>query len=109
MRQGFEARLNELYPLIERLPGFKMPAGKPAGAFYLFPDITEALRLTGYADATAFVTAVLLEAHVGLVPGEAFGMPGCLRLSYATDIDSLREAHRRLQKFMTEKIAEQAK
>ncbi|MBF5066154.1 aspartate aminotransferase, partial [Salmonella enterica subsp. enterica serovar Istanbul] len=50
----------------------------------------------------------LLEAHVGLVPGEAFGMPGCLRLSYATDIDSLREAHRRLQKFMTEKIAEQA-
>ena len=109
MRQGFEARLNELYPLIERLPGFKMPAGKPAGAFYLFPDITEALRLTGYADAPAFVTAVLLEAHVGLVPGEAFGMPGCLRLSYATDIDSLREAHRRLQKFMTEKIAEQAK
>ena len=75
----------------------------------MFPDITEALRLTGYADATAFVTAVLLEAHVGLVPGEAFGMPGCLRLSYATDIDSLREAHRRLQKFMTEKIAEQAK
>ncbi|AVW10367.1 aspartate aminotransferase [Lactiplantibacillus paraplantarum] len=109
MRQGFEARLNELYPLIERLPGFKMPAGKPAGAFYLFPDITEALRLTGYADAPAFVTAVLLEAHVGLVPGEAFGLPGCVRLSYATDIDSLREAHRRLQKFMTEKIAEQAK
>jgi len=108
MRQGFEARLNELYPLIASLPGFKLPAGKPAGAFYLFPDITEALRLTGYQDAPAFVTAVLLEAHVGLVPGEAFGLPGHLRLSYATDMASLREAHRRLQQFIEQKIAEQA-
>ncbi len=109
MRQGFEARLNELYPLIESLPGFKLPAGKPAGAFYLFPDVTEALRLTGYADAPSFVQAALEEAHVGLVPGEAFGLPGHIRLSYATDIDSLREAYRRLQKFIEQKIAEQAK
>ncbi len=109
MRQGFEARLNELYPLISGLPGFKMPGGKPAGAFYMFPDVTEALRLTGYSDTPAFVQAVLEDAHVGLVPGEAFGLPGHIRLSYATDMDSLREAYRRLQKFIEQKIAEQAK
>ncbi|MFC6182050.1 pyridoxal phosphate-dependent aminotransferase [Lactiplantibacillus daowaiensis] len=109
MRQGFEQRLNELYPLIAGLPGFKMPAGKPAGAFYLFPDVTEALRLTGYADATAFCTAVLSEAHVGLVPGEAFGLPGHIRLSYATDMASLRKAYQRIHDFMDKKIATQAK
>ncbi|VDG24416.1 pyridoxal phosphate-dependent aminotransferase [Lactiplantibacillus mudanjiangensis] len=109
MRQGFEQRLNELYPLIESLPGFKLPAGKPAGAFYLFPDITEALRLTGYTAAPAFCTAVLSEAHVGLVPGEAFGLPGHLRLSYATDLASLRQAYQRIHEFMNKKIAEQAK
>ena len=109
MRQGFEARLNELYPLISGLPGFKMTGGKPAGAFYMFPDVTEALRLTGYSDTPAFVQAVLEDAHVGLVPGEAFGLPGHIRLSYATDMDSLREAYRRLQKFIEQKIAEQAK
>jgi len=106
MRQGFEQRLNELYPLIKSLPGFKLPAGKPAGAFYLFPDVTEALRLAGYADAPAFCTAVLQDAHVGLVPGEAFGLPGHIRLSYATDMASLRKAYQRLQDFMTKKIAE---
>lgn len=109
MRQGFEARLNELYPLISGLPGFKMTGGKPAGAFYMFPDVTEALRLTGYSDTPAFVQAVLEDAHVGLVPGEAFGLPGHVRLSYATDMELLREAYRRLQKFMEQKIAEQAK
>jgi len=108
MRQGFEQRLNELYPLIKSLPGFKLPAGKPAGAFYLFPDVTEALRLAGYADAPAFCTAVLQDAHVGLVPGEAFGLPGHIRLSYATDMASLRKAYQRLQDFMTKKIAEQS-
>jgi len=108
MRQGFEKRLNELYPLIASIPGFKLPAGKPAGAFYLFPDVTEALRLAGYADAPAFCTAILQEAHVGLVPGEAFGLPGHIRLSYATDIESLRKAYQRIQTFMTNKIAAHA-
>ncbi|MFC6294049.1 pyridoxal phosphate-dependent aminotransferase [Lactiplantibacillus daoliensis] len=107
MRQGFEQRLNELYPLIANLPGFKLPGGKPAGAFYLFPDVTETLRLTGYADAPAFVTAVLNEAHVGLVPGEAFGLPGHIRISYATDMVSLRKAYQRLQQFIEHKMAQQ--
>lgn len=109
MRAGFEERLNEWFPLMAALPGFKFPAGKPAGAFYLFPDISEALTLTGYPDSMAFAQAVLQDAHVGIVPGEAFGLAGHVRLSYATDLDSLRKAHQRLQKFMDQKIAAHAK
>lgn len=104
MRQGFEARLNELYPLILSIPGFKLPAGKPAGAFYLFPDVTEALHLTGYADSVAFATAVLEEAHVGIVPGEAFGLPGHVRMSYATDMASLKKAYQRIKAFVEQKM-----
>jgi aspartate aminotransferase len=61
----------------------------PEGAFYLFP------RLNGSADDVA-VADRLLEAGVATVPGSAFGAPGHLRLSFATDTASLEEGCRRI-------------
>lgn len=98
MRQSFEARLNEIYPLVAEIPGFKLE--KPHGAFYLFPDVTEAMKLKGYTDINAFTDAILTEAKVALVTGEGFGAPENLRISYATDLDTLKEAVIRIKAFM---------
>ncbi len=99
MRQAYETRLNEIYPLVEKIPGFELTA-KPEGAFYLFPNIQKALKATGFSDASSFADALLSEAFVAVVPGEAFGMPGHIRLSYATSLEDLREAIVRIEKFV---------
>jgi aspartate aminotransferase len=71
----------------------------PAGAFYLFPDIREWLHDTGFSTTTEFATALLDDARVAVTPGEAFGAPGFIRLSYATSMETLREGSRRLLEF----------
>ncbi|WP_019771304.1 aminotransferase class I/II-fold pyridoxal phosphate-dependent enzyme, partial [Streptococcus sobrinus] len=98
MRQAFEERLNTIYPLLNEVPGFTTV--KPQGAFYLFPNVKEAMALKGYDDVTAFTTAILEETGVAMVTGAGFGAPDNVRLSYATDLDTLKEAVRRLKVFM---------
>lgn len=56
--------------------------------------------MKGYRDVTAFTTAILEEAGVALVTGAGFGAPENVRMSYATDMDTLKEAIRRLKVFM---------
>jgi aspartate aminotransferase len=73
---------------------------KPAGAFYLFLDISDLLSLDGFRTSSEFVDALLAEARVAVTPGEAFDAPGFLRLSYATSMDNLREGSRRLLEFI---------
>ncbi len=65
----------------------------PDGAFYLFADISRHVgQGTQFADDVAFATWLLEQKLVATVPGTAFGTPGFLRISYATDDDSLRRA-----------------
>ena len=73
---------------------------RPAGAFYLFPDVSELLSPDGLRTSGELVQALLTEAHVALTPGEAFDAPGFIRLSYAAPMDELREAWRRIQRFL---------
>jgi aspartate aminotransferase len=76
----------------------------PGGAFYAFPNISSHLGdgKTAIAKSCTELSKLLLEkAHVALVPGEAFGAPGFLRLSYATSIERIDEGLRRLQKFFS--------
>ena len=73
---------------------------KPAGAFYLFPDVSECLSSNGFRTTTDFAQALLDEYRLAVTPGEAFDAPGFLRLSYATSIDHLREGSRRLLAFI---------
>jgi aspartate aminotransferase len=73
---------------------------KPAGAFYLFPDLTTVLEQTGFATTNEFAEALLEEASVAVTPGEAFDAPGFVRMSFATSMDVLREGSRRLLEFV---------
>ena len=98
MRLAFEERLNTIYPLLAQVPGFEVV--KPQGAFYLFPNVKKAMEMKGYTDVTAFTTAILEEVGVALVTGDGFGAPENVRLSYATDMDTLKEAVQRLKNFM---------
>ena len=73
---------------------------KPAGAFYMFVDISELLSLDGLRTSDEFAQALLDEARVAVTPGEAFDAPGFMRISYATSMDNLREGSRRLLEFV---------
>lgn len=98
MRQAFEERLNTIYPLLCEVPGFEVV--KPQGAFYLFPNVKKAMEMKGYSDVTAFTMAILEEVGLALITGAGFGAPENVRLSYATDLDTLKEAVKRLKAFM---------
>ena len=56
---------------------------EPQGAFYVFPDVTGAMK-GRWSSTYELATVILEEGGVALVPGESFGTPGYLRLSYAT-------------------------
>ena len=73
----------------------------PGGAFYAFPNVSAHLQgAHPLAKICTDLAKDLLEkAHVALIPGEAFGAPGFLRLSYATSIERIEEGLRRLEKF----------
>ncbi|HEQ2285115.1 TPA: pyridoxal phosphate-dependent aminotransferase [Streptococcus pyogenes] len=98
MRLAFEERLNITYPLLCQVPGFEVV--KPQGAFYFFPNVKKAMEMTGFSDVTSFANAILEEVGLAVVSGAGFGAPENVRLSYATDIETLKEAVRRLHVFM---------
>ncbi|OQM45191.1 aspartate aminotransferase [Anoxybacillus sp. UARK-01] len=101
MRQAFEQRLNIIYQKLIQIPGFTCV--KPQGAFYLFPNARQAAAMAGYHHVDEFVTALLEEAKVALVPGSGFGAPDNVRLSYATSLDVLETAMERIQQFMEQR------
>ena len=77
---------------------------KPEGAFYVFPNIAGCIGKTTPGGRkletdTDFVTALLEEKHVATVQGAAYGMSPYFRISYATDLESLREGCKRIQEF----------
>ena len=77
---------------------------KPEGAFYVFPNIAGCIGKTTpkgkrLENDTDFVTALLEERHVATVQGTAYGMSPYFRISYATDLESLREGCKRIQEF----------
>ena len=76
----------------------------PGGAFYAFPNVSAHLgegKNAAAKNCTELSKLLLEKAHVALVPGEAFGAPGFLRLSYATSIERIEEGLRRLEQFFS--------
>ncbi|ESV54215.1 aspartate aminotransferase [Streptococcus agalactiae LMG 14747] len=98
MRRDFEERLDTIYPLLAAVPGFEVI--KPEGAFYLFPNVKKAMEMKGFEDVTDFTNDILEKAGVALVTGAGFGVPYSLRMSYATDLETLKAAISRLQDYM---------
>lgn len=96
MREVFAQRAALMFKLVAAMPD--LPCPKPAGAFYLFPDIRGHLgkRTPGgqrIATALAFAEALLAETGVAVVPGEDFGecAKTHIRLSFATSDEQIRE------------------
>jgi len=73
---------------------------KPAGAFYLFPDVSEFLSPDGIRTSAELATALLADARVALTPGEAFDAPGYIRISYATSMKELERGSQRILEFL---------
>ncbi|MGM0517326.1 MAG: pyridoxal phosphate-dependent aminotransferase [Pseudomonadota bacterium] len=95
MVSAFRERHDFVVEALNELPGVSCLPGQ--GAFYSFPDVTEAMRALELADDVAFSEHLLEQAGVAVVPGSAFGAPGHVRLSYATSLDALREAIDRIK------------
>ncbi|MBM7661286.1 aspartate aminotransferase [Bacillus mesophilus] len=102
MRKAFEERLTIIYDKLIQIPGFTCI--KPQGAFYLFPNVSKAVEMSGYASVDDWVTGLLEEKKVAVVPGSGFGADENIRLSYATSLEQLEKAVERMHSFMTEKI-----
>lgn len=67
------------------------------GAFYLFPNVQEAINRLGFSDDVALSEHLIESAGVALVPGSAFGALGHVRLSIATSMSNLQKAMERLK------------
>ena len=102
MRVAFEDRLNKTYERLITIPGFTCV--KPNGAFYLFPNVTEAAKMAGFNNVDDFVTELLEKASVAVIPGSGFGSPENIRLSYATSQEQLDKALERIEQFMKASI-----
>jgi aspartate aminotransferase len=100
MRKSFERRRNVIVAELNKIDGVLCP--NPEGAFYVYPDVTGLLNRTwgGVTPTTSLELADLIldQAEVAVVPGEAFGPSGYLRLSYALGDEPLLEGIQRLQK-----------
>jgi aspartate aminotransferase len=93
MRVQFEKRCDEAVKLINEVEGLSVV--KPDGAFYLFINIKEISN-----DSMEFATKLLEQEGVAIVPGVAFGLEGFIRFSFATDIDTIREGIKRIERFI---------
>jgi aspartate aminotransferase len=98
MREAFDARRTMMLDLLEAIDGFSV--FPPTGAFYCFPDIGPCLNDRTGKTPLEFADRLLEQEAVALVPGEAFGAPTNVRLSYACSEDDIREGCARLRKFV---------
>ena len=102
MRSAFDRRRKAIVEGLNAIEGVTCPT--PKGAFYAYPDVTGLLGKTidGVTPQTSeeLATLILEKAEVAVVPGEAFGPSGYLRLSYALGDDDLAEGVRRIQELL---------
>jgi aspartate aminotransferase len=98
MLEEYRTRRDRLYEWLTSDPRLKCQ--KPGGAFYMFVDVSDVLAAAGLPSSTAFAEALLADAKIALTPGEGFGAPGFVRISYATSMENLREGSRRMLEFV---------
>lgn len=97
MVKAFHQRHNDIVERLEAIPGIEtIPAD---GTFYIFPNVQAVIERKGFVNDMEFSEKLLKETGVALVPGSAFGNEGCIRLSFATSMDIIRDAMDRLARF----------
>ncbi len=99
MLANFKEKRDTFVQLLSQIKGFK--TNMPSGAFYLFPNVEAFFGKTDgkttITDANDFVMYLLEKAHVAAVSGASFGNPNCIRFSYATSLEQLIEAAKRIK------------
>ena len=98
MLDEYRIRRDQLHAWLTVDP--RLRCRKPAGAFYMFVDISDALSPDSLRTSLDFADALLEESRVAVTPGEAFDAPGTIRISYATSLDLLEEGSKRLLDFV---------
>jgi aspartate aminotransferase len=93
MRLSFAAKREVMYQGLMQIP--KLTCLKPDGAFYLFPNISQ----LGFS-SMKFAEMLLEQQQVAIIPGIAFGVDTNVRLSYATDIETIKKGCDRISKFV---------
>lgn len=99
MGAAFERRRNLIVDLLREIAGLNV--NNPMGAFYIFPEcksfIGKSYNGKVMGNATDIAMYLLEEAHVACVGGDAFGAPGCIRISYATSDENIKNAVARIK------------
>ena len=99
MVTAFKERHDYIVDALNGIPGITCIPGD--GAFYAYPCVKGAMEKMGITDDVEFAEKLLSDAGVALVPGSAFGTPGYMRVSYATSMNTLRDAIDRLSKALS--------
>ncbi len=103
MRAEFAVRGRHMSERLNAIEG--VSCAKPEGAFYCFPNVSahygKTLGGAEIKDSMSLARAVLEQIEVALVPGVAFGQDRCVRLSFATDMESIDKGLDRLEKFLS--------
>ncbi|MVO83753.1 aminotransferase class I/II-fold pyridoxal phosphate-dependent enzyme [Streptomyces sp. p1417] len=104
MREAFDRRRRTIVRMLNEIDGVLCP--EPEGAFYAYPSVKalvgKEIRGKRPQNTVELAALILEEAEVAVVPGEAFGTPGYLRLSYALGDEDLVEGVSRIQKLLAE-------
>ncbi len=105
MRAVYDRRRRTIVSMLSDIPGVVCP--EPLGAFYAYPSVKGllgvALRGRTARDSAELAALILEEVEVAVVPGEAFGTPGYVRMSYALSDDDLVEGVGRIAKLAAER------
>ena len=94
MVEQYKLRHDYLCSALNDIDGFKTTPG--TGAFYLFPDVKNVIEKKGFSDDVELSQYLIEKANVAVIPGSAFGSPGYIRLSYATSLELIKEAVKRI-------------
>ena len=104
MKVAFDRRRTLIVAMLNEIDGVECPT--PEGAFYVYPSVKaligKTLRGKTIGSSAELANIILDEAEVAVVPGEAFGTPGYLRLSYALGDADITEGVTRMQKLLSE-------
>ena len=94
MVNAFEERHEYIVNALNAIDGVECPRSQ--GAFYSFPRVEGLIKRLGLKDDVEFSTYCLEKLNIALVPGSAFGAPGYVRFSFATSMDNIEQAVKRL-------------
>jgi len=100
MLADYRRRRDFVVRRLREIPGVK--CAEPRGAFYAFPNVSAVLGKNGMRTSLELSERLLAEAHVAVVPGEAFGVDRHIRISYAASMQNLKRGLDRVHQFIVE-------